>query len=176
MGTLNAFYVRCRERSEIAGILAAFPKAKMEQGADFQGFILDPENWDVPEETLCELSNRLATDVIYLAFQSVVDAFIYFRWNSGKLVRSLTYGCQEERIWERAEGTAEPWEKQVFFKEEELQRSIEIFNQEDQMERLRRIWSENLLEPGESEPGLDSRECSREIARFYNLPGWGFES
>ena len=176
MGTMNAFYVRCRERNELAGIVAAFPEARMEQGADFQGFVLGVEDWEVPEETLRELSRKLSADVIYLAFQSVVDAFMYFRWNSGTLSRCLTYGCLEERTWERIEGTPEPWEKMVFFNEQALKSAVENSDDEEQTERLRRIWSENILTPGETDPWLDSRESSREIARFYNLPGWGFET
>lgn len=63
-----------------------------------------------PRELMLQLSRELATDVLWLATQPAVDAFEYLHYRNGALVRELVYGCTEERVWERVEGAAQPWE------------------------------------------------------------------
>jgi hypothetical protein len=104
-----------------------------------------------------EISKDFATDVFWLSFQSVVDAFQFHHWKEGVAVRSFVYGCfVEERIWERVEGYCEPWEKTVFFDPKELER----------------IWREEEIAIGSAEPGMDARECAWKIAEYYEFPGW----
>lgn len=84
-----------------------------------------------------------------MGFQSAVDAFQFHHWQEGKHLRALVYGCfKEERAWERVEGTPEAWE-------------------------LERIWKEAKIEPGMTQPRLNSRRCAHKIARIYGFPHYG---
>ena len=79
--------------------------------------------------------------------------------------------------WERAEGTPEPWEREVFFDPRELEHLLEDmdeFNEgEDEKREMERIWQDAEIRPGQIEPGLDARECARKVAEHFRLPGWG---
>lgn len=165
MGTLNAFYVRAGEDDTAiaTAIRAKFRTAEIEAGTPFWGVTLPEEAFEVPERDLAELSSHLKTDIIWLGFQSVVDAFQFHRWQSGKKLRALVYGCfTEERTWEHAEGTPEPWEKDVFFNPEELDRRLDFLDSDDEKRELQRIWEKAQIDSGNIEPSLDARESARE--------------
>lgn len=165
MGTLNAFYVRATtdDAAIAAEIRAQFPNAEVQTDTQFWGVTLPEDAFEAPESDLMELSSRLKTDVLWLTFQSVVDAFQFHHWRAGQHLRSLVYGLGEERTWERAEGTPEPWEQDVFFDEGEL--TLEDLESEGA--------SDAEIQPGRTEPDLDARECARKVAEYFHLPGWG---
>lgn len=180
MGTLNAFYVRVKddhnELRAIAAVREHFADAEIEVDDGFLAAELPDEAFEPPEGVLLELSERLNTDVYWLGFQSVVDAFDYFHWRGGQLVRSLVYGCfTEERTWERADGEPEEWEAKVFFDAATLQRRLGVTNDKTEKEQLERIWSDSLISPGQTEPALDGRECARKVAKYFGFPGWASE-
>src|SRR5437870_1602313 len=75
MGTLNAFYVRGNGDAVSSAIRKSYPDAKIESGQDFLGVTLADDAFEPPKGELAELSSDLGTDVIWLSFQSVVDAF-----------------------------------------------------------------------------------------------------
>ena len=64
---------------------------------------------------LTRLSEVFSTDVFWLSFRSAMDCFEFHHWQSGQHVRSLVYGLEEERTWERADGAPEPWEREFLF-------------------------------------------------------------
>lgn len=168
MGTLNAFYVR-GDQSAAGAIREAFPKAALMSTPGFIGVEMRALDFEPPEAKLADLSARLHTDVIWLGFQSTVDAFLFFHWQDGQMVRALVYGANEdERTWERVEGEPEEWERPIFFSEEELE--IAIGEEADDAEEVRRIWRTAEILPGRTLPSLDSRECARQIAQHYGLP------
>jgi hypothetical protein len=176
MGTLNAFYVRTGtdDAAIRAAIRAKFSNAEVEANTQFWGITLPNEAFEAPEGDLMELSSRLKTDVLWLSFQSTVEAFQFHHWRAGKHLRSLVYGCfAEERTWERAEGISEPWEREVFFDQRGLKHSLEYLESDDAKREMERIWRDAEIEPGRTEPSLDGRECARKVAEHFHLPGWG---
>jgi hypothetical protein len=166
MGTMIAFYVRATEDSVVADVCARFPVAKVEPGNSFVGFLLSDHN--SPREALAQLSADLGTDVIWLSFQSVVDAFEFHHWHSGQALRSLIYGCQEQGIWECVEGQTEPWEREAYFRPY----SPKLIIPDDQRRERERICREAVLLAGLFEPYIDARESARKVAEFYHFPGW----
>src|SRR4029453_826379 len=140
----------------------------------FWGVRLPDDAFEPPERKLMDLSLRMTTDVIWLGFQSVVDAFQFHHWRAGEHLRSLVYGCfAEERTWERADGTPEPWEREVFFGQTELARALEFLESDDDKREVERIWRDAEIQPGRMEPSLDGRECARAVAQHFRFPGWG---
>jgi hypothetical protein len=167
MTTLNAFYVRgAQDNSAIeAAIRSKFPSAKIVANKEFWGVTLPEEVDKAPEHHLTELSLHLGTDVLWLSFQSTVDAFEFHHWRGGQHLRSLAYGCfVEERTWALAEGTPEPWERAVFFDPKGLERA---------KQELERIWREAEILAGRTEPLLIARRCAIKVAEHFHLPGWG---
>jgi hypothetical protein len=170
VGTLKAIYVRASDAETDAAVGAAYPEAYTEPGSEF--YAAEQTGFEPPEDDLARLSARLGTDVLWLAFQSVVDAFEFHHWRAGRLVRSLVYGChREERTWERAEGESEPWEAGAIFGPEQLAHALRYADEAAAAE-LRRIWRAAEIAPGRMEPSLDAREVARAAAEFYRLPGW----
>lgn len=171
MGTLNAIYVRASNPATATAVKGAYPTAYSEPGTDF--FAIDQPNdrFRCPDAELQALSARLKSDVIWLSFQSLVDAFQYHHWEDGKLVRSLVYGCFEnEREWEKVEGTPEPWESVVFFGD--LEGALRFRDLDLERREIERIYRGNIIQVGASEPALDGRESARGVAEFFLLPGW----
>jgi hypothetical protein len=174
MGTWNAFYVRAQGGDAIAAIRERFPDAEIESSLAFLGVKMPDEAFEAPEADLAALSTRLATDVIWLGFQSVVDAFQFHRWHLGQHARALVYGCfKDERTWERVEGESEPWEREVLFSQRELDHVLTYAGSDSERQELQRIWRDAEISPGRMEPGLDSRDCAHKIAAHYNLPHYG---
>jgi hypothetical protein len=174
MGTLNAVYVRANGASIEAAVRKIFPTATIEAGQGFTGFILANDTFEPPHDDLCNLSEEFGTDVIWLSFQSVVDAFQFHHWHEGSLLRSLVYGCygDEERTWNQVDGDPETWEGAALFDPEGLKISLKYVQSDDEKRELERIWQEEELVPDRNEPIIDARETARKVARFYDLPGW----
>jgi len=125
---------------------------------------LPKEAYEVPERDLAELSLRFGTDVLWLSFQSTVDAFQFYHWRNGEHLRTLVYGCfDKEHTWERTEGNPESWERAVFFNPE----GLECAKQE-----LERIWREAEILAGRTQPTLIARRCALKVAQHFHLPGW----
>lgn len=176
MGTWNAFYVKKPANEEALRFIVStrFPAARIERGVGFTGIVFPPEQHQPPQQDMAEISLRLNTDVIWLSFQSVVDAFEFHHWRSGDLLRSLVFGCyKEERTWENVSGAAEPWERETFFEPKGLEFALECVEDEAQKEDLRRIWEQAELRPGRTEPALSASSCAHKVAAFYGFPGWG---
>src|SRR5262249_33738256 len=151
-------YVKAQDNDAIGAIRERFPKAEIESSPAFHGVRVPDEDYKAPEAELADLSAFLDTDVIWLSFQSVVDALQFHHWRGGLHVRALVYGCfQEERTWERVEGQPEPWEREILFSEEELKHVLEYTDGDEQREELQRLWRDVQIVPGNTEPGLDSR-------------------
>jgi len=176
MSTLNAFYVRggAEQIAVIGAIRADFPNDEIEASTEFWGVRLSNDAYKPPERKLMELSSRLTTDVIWLGFQSVVDAFQFHHWRAGEHLRSLVYGVfKDERTWERADGFPEPWERRVLFDQRKLEDRLQYPESDQERRELQRIWRDADIRPGRTEPGIDARECAREVAAFFHFPGWG---
>ena len=174
MGTWNVLYVRSIGDSTTPAIQKMFPDAKLESGSDFIGVTLDSDDYGSPTCDLAKLSTEFGTDVIWLSFQSVVDAFQFRHWRAGTLVRSLVFGCygDEERMWTEADGQPEPWEREAFFDPKALKHPLEYAQSEEEKSELERIWRETELLPDRLEPSIDARESARKAAQFYHFPGW----
>src|SRR5436190_3006000 len=84
MGTWNAFYVKTKDEAAVSAVRAEFPDAEIEEAPEFIGVRLPDDAFEAPEETLAELPRRLKTDVMWLGFQSAVDAFQFHHWRAGK--------------------------------------------------------------------------------------------
>ena len=172
MGTLNAIYVRAAYAQLARTIVSEFPTAVTEAESEFFAIDQAPNCFRCPDEMLASLSSRLQTDVIWLSFQSVVDAFQFFHWQEGARIRVLVYGCEQERTWERVEGTPEPWESAALFDQAYLEDMVECSETDAQRHDIIRIYHERLIAPGSFEPSVEAREAARAAASFYRLPGW----
>jgi hypothetical protein len=173
MGTLNAIYVRASDPQTIAALLAKYPVAYTEANTDYYAVDQPASRFECPEAELCDLSAGLRTDVIWLTFQSVVDAFAFHHWRDGKHLRSLVYGCfEQERTWERVEGSVEPWERGALFDPGHLAIALEFTKGPEERRALERIYGEAVLAVGQTEPSLDGRECAWKVAEHFRLPGW----
>jgi hypothetical protein len=173
MGTLNAIYVRAANPGAAAALLAKYPAAYTEAGTDFYAIDQPNAQFRCPEPELSDLSVKLATDVIWLSFQSVVDAFQFQHWRNGEHIRSLIYGCfEQERTWEQVKGRAEPWEQQALFDPGRLAIALEYTEDPGERRELERIYRESDLSAGRTEPSIDARERARDVAKYYRLPGW----
>ena len=72
---------------------------------------------------------------MWLSYQSISDAFEYYHWRAGILLRALVYGLYEDRTWERIEGQPEAWEREFFFDPEDLALLLDD-DEDDQEDRL----------------------------------------
>jgi hypothetical protein len=170
MGTLTAIYVRATDPVQAAALRVEYPTAYTEPGSEFYAF--EGVDYTPPEAELAMLSARLGTDVLWLGFQSAVDAFQSHHWSFGKHLRTLVFGCfDQERTWDRAEGKPEEWEREAFFNSKSLGYAQRNRSNEATAE-LQRIWREAEIVPGRMDPSIDARESARKVAEFYRLPGW----
>jgi hypothetical protein len=170
MGTLNAVYVRVSTPEMAATLLAINAEAYTEPDSEF--YAIKTSEFDPDESVLAGLSLALDTDVLWVGFQSVVDAFQFHHWRSGRYLRALVFGCHdEERVWERADGDPEAWERNAMFGEKDLVYYLEEADEIDGRE-LNRIWRECEIVPGRIWPNLDARATAGAVAEFYRLPGW----
>ena len=171
MGTWNAFYVKGdADQASIDAIRASFGDVQIDTSATHMGVRFPDDSFDPPTDALAPLSVTLSRDVYWLGFQSTVDAFRFHHWASGVEVRCLVYGFEEERIWERATGTPEPWEQSALFDPEELEGELEFVESDDEREDLERIWREHEISPGAMVPGLSSSSVAHAVAGHYGFP------
>jgi hypothetical protein len=176
MGTLNSIYIRKVDDQTLATIRQQFKSAVIEQSSDFIAVNVGNNNFDPPTEKLIHLAHTMSTEIVWLGFQSVVDAFQFQHWKGDKHHRSLVYGCySEERTWERVEGTPDPWENAAFFDPECVKNSLECFDEEKDRAEYERVCHDKELVPGATFPWVDARETARKVAEYYRLPGWSIE-
>ncbi len=126
------------------------PMPNWKSGQDFIGVTLDSDDYGSPTCDLAKLSTEFGTDVIWLSFQSVVDAFQFRHWRAGTLVRSLVFGCygDEERTWTEADGEPEPWEREAFFDPKTLKIRFGVCRRVTKKKAsFERIWREAELLP-----------------------------
>lgn len=171
MSTYNAFYIRKQASDEVtrAAILKLYPKARIEASACFVGAVLAHDEFEPRERHLLELSGTLATDVIWVAYQSTVGAFIFHHWQSGLLVRALWFGCRNEGTWDRVAGSAEPWEHEALWNDEALEDLLQFAESDAEQEKLKALWKDGLLKEGESEPLAASVEVVHAVMEHYGL-------
>jgi hypothetical protein len=171
MGTLNSFYVQKVTEDAISTVRGMFSSAEITTTAEYIGVILG-NHADTPEQVLMQLSSRLETDVMWLSFQSVVDAFEYYHWRGGALLRALVYGYSiQERTWERIEGQSEGWEQAAFFDPETLAFILEDEENDEEKRRLEQFWQTGELVLGRMEPYLSAKECARHVVTYYRFSG-----
>lgn len=181
MATFNSFYIR--DSAALPIVRAEFPTAEIEASAEFTSAMVSDDR--VPAPILIRLSSSLRTDVFWLSFQSVVDAFEYYHWYDGTLVRALVYGCEtQERTWERIEGTPEPWEQAAFFDTELLADLLEDLQADEadgfitpeeceaECRALEYFWQVGELQIGRMEPYVSAQAAARAVALYYRFPGW----
>lgn len=87
-----------------------------------------------------------SSELVFLSFHSVVEAFYYKHVVDGESQRELKYGCMEQGVWEIVNGSPEDWEENAF--------------------------DDDDIESDSFEPIVDSREASRAAAEFFGFPDW----
>jgi hypothetical protein len=171
MSTFNGFYLRANGKATLEAVREGFDQLEIEQHGDFIGVKLPPKQ--APEEMLKRLSGMFETDVYWLGFESAMDCFEFHHWQSGQHVRALVYGMEEERIWERADGTPEPWERELFFHPKNLECDLDCAEDDEQREALQRVYRDGKIEVGLMGPGISSKETADAIAHHYGFPHYG---
>jgi hypothetical protein len=171
MSTYNAFYVRKKTADKVtrAAILSLYPKARIEASADFVGGVLSSDDLVPPEPKLSALSAKLATDVIWVTYQTTAESFVYHHWQNGAHLRALMYGCIKEGRWDRAEGEAEEWEKECFWDEESLEMNLEEARSDAERKKLKKLWSDGVLIKGSELPIAGSDAAVEAVMEHYGL-------
>ena len=173
MSTFNAFYIRKRatDKATRAAILSLYPDACVETFDDFIGALLAADDLEPPEKKLAALSARLATDVMWVSFQTTAGSFIYHHWLDGKHLRGLVYGVTKEG-WERVDGQAEEWEEEQFWSKESLKMCLKEFGSSDaQRRKLKKMWSDRVLIKGSELPVAGDDTAVQAIMEHY---GFGY--
>ena len=154
MSTYNAFYIRkqATDKATRSAILSLYPKAKVETFDEFIGGVLSSDDSEPPEQKLSALSAKLATDVIWVTYQTTAGSFMYHHWHNGSHLRALAYGCIEDGKWDRVEGQAEEWEQECFWDEESLEMNLEEAKSDAQRKKLKKLWSDGVLIEGSELP------------------------
>jgi hypothetical protein len=73
----------------IAVIREQFAHAGIEVSEQFVGARMADSAFVAPESDLVDLSSHFSTDVMWLSFQSTVDAFQFHHWRAGLRVRNF---------------------------------------------------------------------------------------
>ncbi len=173
MSTFNAFFIRANEKATLEAVRQGFDQMDVERFCDFIGVRLPRPFSKVPESMLIRLSEMFNTDVIWLSFESAMDCFEFHHWQSAEHVRSLVYGLEEERTWERADGKPEMWERRVFFDPRNMKCALEDAEDDEQRETIQHIYREGRIEVGQTEPSISSKETASDIAALYGFPFFG---
>jgi hypothetical protein len=170
MSTFNAFFIRANEKATIAAIQKDFDKMEIDQLRDFIGVQLPGNLSKTPEPMLTRLSEMFGTDVMWISFQSAMDCFEFHHWQSGRHVRSLVYGIEEERTWERADGTPEPWERKFLFYPKNMELELGDAEDDEQKNLIQRVYRDGKIEVGLIVPSISSKDTADCIAHHYGFP------
>ncbi|MFN7141498.1 MAG: hypothetical protein ACK4UN_19395, partial [Limisphaerales bacterium] len=171
MSTYNAFYVRKQAPDDVtrAEILKLYPDAHVETLPDFIGAVLSRNEYTPAEEALSQLSEKLDTDIIWVGYQTAVEAFVYHHWRVGTQLRALRYGCASEGTWDRVEGEVEPWERDAFWNDGDLDGWLEDAETENERQKLRKLWKDCRLVQGETVPMAGSDAAVEVVMEHYGL-------
>jgi len=171
MSTYNAFYVRKKAADNVtrAAILSLYPKARIETSTDFMGGVLSSNDLEPPEQKLSALSAKLATDVIWVTYQTTAGSFMYHHWQNGSHLRALAYGCIAEGRWDRVEGQAEEWEKEHFWDDESLEMNLEEAKSDAERKKLKKLWSDGVLIKGSELPIAGDDTAVEAVMEHYGL-------
>lgn len=125
--------------------------------------------------SLPSLSQVLSTGscAIGIAFQSVVDAFELWLFRDGEESRCLRYGVdpEEDRTWVEVRGRPEPWERDVFWSQEELDLLSQDVDEAEAAE-LEQAFAERRFVLAGRIPSLgDARTTTWAILQTYGVPG-----
>src|SRR5262249_52197187 len=134
MSTLNAVYIRANGKATLEAVRGGFEPLVVEQHGEFIGIKTPPRR--APEEILSRLPVMFGTDVFWLGFESAMDCFEFHHWQSGRHMRSLVYGLEEERRWERVDGTPEPWERRFLFHPKNMECELSDAEDDDQRQTI----------------------------------------
>jgi len=172
MSTFNALYIRKEATDKVtrSAILGLYPKARIEVFDDFIGGILSSDDLEPPEQKLSALSETLATDIIWVTFQTTAGSFAYHHWQSGSHLRALTYGCEKEGRWERVEGEAEEWEE-FFWDADSLETVLDAAKSDAERKKLKKLWSDGVLIKGSAWPDAGSDLAVEATMEHY---GFGY--
>jgi hypothetical protein len=168
MGTVHEIYVRKQTANDLIGFRPELAKFEFWQSdkSEYIGF-----SWSdlyAPRELLQELSTHFATDVLWIALQSAVDAFSFEHWCVGDCSRRLVRGYVDQYLWE---AEAEPWEAEAFFSPDELEELLGEHPQDfEYRNKLKVIWRSKLLVVGNFEPLVSVWNTRDLITDFYGLP------
>jgi hypothetical protein len=173
MSSFNAFYVKANDKATLDAIREGFDQLEVEQYRDFIGIQLPGAPRKTPEEMLSRLSVMFTTDVFWLSFESAMDCFEFHHWQSGQHVRSLVYGMEEERMWERADGTPEPWEREFLFHPRNMECELADAEDEELKETIQRVYRDAKIEAGQLVPSISSKMTADAIAHHYGFPHYG---
>jgi hypothetical protein len=171
MSTFHGFYIRANRKATLDTVRQDFKKLEAEQHGDFIGVKMPPKK--TPEEMLNQLSRKFSTDVFWLGFQSAMDCFEFHHWKSGRCVRSLIYGMEEERTWERADGKPEPWERQFLFHPKNMECELADAEDDAQQETIQRVYRAAKIQVGQVVPNISSKLTADAIAHHYGFPHYG---
>jgi len=171
-GGVTALYFRANQPLTIESVRESFGKFPIEQHRDYIGVRLPRPLRPNAASKLVQMSKLLDTDVMALGFQGAMDCFEFHHWQSGRHIRSLVYGMEEERVWERADGTPEPWEA-LLFHPKKMQYDLEEAEDDEQRETIRRVYREARIEVGQMAPSISSKMTAETIAHHYGFPHYG---
>jgi len=169
--TYNAFYLRKNAADDAMreAILSLYPKARIEMPPDYIGAVLSRDDSEPPEQKLAELSGKFATDVIWVTCQTTAESFIFHHWRSGEQLRALWRACAHEGTWDRAEGKPEPWEAAEFWSQDALEGALECAESDSERRKLERLWKEQAISKGQTEPGVSSEDAVHAVMEHYGL-------
>ena len=173
MSSFNAFYVKANGKATLEAMRQGFDQLKVEQYRDFIGIQLPGAPKKTPEDWLSHLSKEFTTDVFWLSFESGMDCFEFHHWQSGQHIRSLVFGIEEERMWERADGAPEPWEREFLFHPKNMEYELEDAEDEELKETIQRVYRDAKIEVGQIVPSISSKMTADAIAHHYRFPHYG---
>jgi len=173
MSSFNAFYVKANGKATLDAVRQGFDQLAVEQHRDFIGVQLPGAPKKTPEEMLSRLSVMFTTDVFWLSFESAMDCFEFHHWQSGQHMRSLVYGMDEERTWERADGAPEPWERDFLFHPRNMECELADAGDAELQETIRRVYRDARIEVGQVVPSISSKMTADAIAQHYGFPHYG---
>lgn len=166
MAWMENWYVRCGDNvALLARLRSEHAKVELELPSAFACVSADESS----EDATAEMSQRYGVEVILLTYSSTTDSFGFTRCVDGRCVRHLSYGQGEEGMWEVAEGEPEPWERDAFFEEAQLQ---DIDQDSPHRDAAREMFRQGHVRAGSSWPIVDAREAARAVAVHYRLTGW----
>lgn len=174
MGTLFAIHVRAPESATLAGRLAHHGRLLADVPSEFA--TVELSRYDGPTEDdlaeLAGLSTELKTDILWLGYSSVSEAFRYHHWRSGRPVRALAFGWfGSEGVWDFAEGDPEPWERAAFFHWSALENMPRPADEAERAE-LRHMLDRGEVRAGLTFPSVDARVSARIVGEHFGLLGW----